>query len=406
MSLTQIKPDVIDIPSLSLAITQDTTPNGVVDYIGKIYTPTTITVGTTGAMFTTIQAAYDSIQDKRLFALVTILVANGTYTMSRIDINHHPDGRYIQILGNIANPSACALNFVADVNGYAQGIVFNNIQNIEFSGFKLTGFYVSDVNRSNQSIFIANQSFVRSATNSIILDSGYNGITVANNSIYFADTLRITNIHCISISAQVNSYANIPNANLTGITSVPTVNRISFGAVASVDSYVITTGSTLASFYGGVLSQHNCLVICDNATATNCNAGFQAVWSSVVAAQSPVANNCITGYSASSGGNIILAAPNANNCTNGYYAAVSGILTSSTSSAATTCTVGYSSDVNSTMFLQGTINAINCVNGFVSGRASVMSFSGDFTVTSTGTTTVYSPALNVVGNGNSIITHS
>jgi pectin methylesterase-like acyl-CoA thioesterase len=59
----------------------------------------TITVGATGADFTTIQAAWDSLKGRPLQSAVTIAVQSGTYTEA-VTLNRQPFSDLITIQGD------------------------------------------------------------------------------------------------------------------------------------------------------------------------------------------------------------------------------------------------------------------------------------------------------------------
>ena len=69
--------------------------------VTNIIEDTTLTVGASGANFTTIQAALDFLNDKWInpTAIVTILIADGTYTLTSPIIQTHQCGSQIKIVG-------------------------------------------------------------------------------------------------------------------------------------------------------------------------------------------------------------------------------------------------------------------------------------------------------------------
>ena len=156
---------------------------------------TTLTVGQ-GKQFANIQDAWNSLTGKVLQAGVLIQVSDGIYNQGGIGLENHPYAHMVRIVGNLANPTNCVLNFVADANRVSHGILCNNVRGLEISGFKLVGGF-SENNITWRGLYVGNSSWVRSADNSLVIEGGLKGLNKFRHMLDFLkeESLEFNPVH-------------------------------------------------------------------------------------------------------------------------------------------------------------------------------------------------------------------
>ena len=340
-----------------------------------------------GREFTDIASAWNSLNGKTLKTDVLIKVDDGQYTSTGIGLGNQPFASRIRIRGNIANPSACQIRFVAGADKNSHGVVFTNVRGVEFSGFHLIG-EATESNWTHRCLHIGEGSWVWGAEASLVLEGAGNGLQVEQGSRFSCSKLQIRKIkdwavvigggsqselHYVSISAEGKDYptkvpvridANDRNANPHGILCQDTsrvwvtegrVTGVRVGFYSVRNSYLWCDGSVVeqaaigyVAYANGVLWNHGsvpsgALPQGRRGKAYNCEVGFQANWSGVVYAPMAIAEGCNNGFRSLNNATLLANGGWAKNCQVGFDAHSSGYLEAyDTKAASTGCPTVYS----------------------------------------------------------------
>ncbi len=184
--------------------------------------------------FNTINEALDWLDLKSISkdSIVTIEVADGTYSNYDTIVVDHPYGRQIEIIGNTSNPSAVVLNFANFTSGVSllDGMVLGL-----FDGFTMNGGTnpgdssgISAERNSNikcgnnvvidgfyRGVFARWASFVQ-IKNSIVRNCVYTGLDSWSGSTIRADGSSVTGNGSNGVYANANGSIFIPNGSVTG----------------------------------------------------------------------------------------------------------------------------------------------------------------------------------------------
>lgn len=188
--------------------------------------------------YPTIQAALDALDLRRISknAMVTIQVADGTYSdYDTIEVNH-PDGRNIHILGNPNDPTLCTIHFKPGVNGVSawQDRVLG----------KIDGFSLKGSNRTGSGLHCSYGGFIRTGSQMIVEDF-LNAVFASGGSV-ICDDIQVRN-------------------NQHGIVSY-------FGAVVTANG-ALAEGNTGHGFFAGPAGS---LLASDAVSKNNGGSGFRS----------------------------------------------------------------------------------------------------------------------------------
>ncbi|MFC5431750.1 hypothetical protein ACFPTO_23585 [Paraburkholderia denitrificans] len=175
---------------------------------------TTLEVGA-GKPFDSILAAWDSLIGKTLKADVLIKVADGVYTTTGFTLTNQPFAQRIRIEGNVSDPAACQIKFTPDENGASHGVIFRNVQDVAFSGFKLIG-EAADQNWTIRCLLIHLGSRVWSAPGSVQIEGGVHGLVVERGAQYECENLHISDTRQWAAYIASGSRAYLASLRLAG----------------------------------------------------------------------------------------------------------------------------------------------------------------------------------------------
>ncbi|TAM00807.1 MAG: hypothetical protein EPN70_21495 [Paraburkholderia sp.] len=351
---------------------------------------TTLEVGA-GKPFDSIPAAWDSLIGKVLKADVLIKVADGVHTTTGFTLHSQPFAHRVRIEGNIGNPAACQIKFTPDGGGASHGVIFDNVRNVTFSGFKLIGD-ATDQNWTHRSLLIVQGSRVWSAPGSVQIEGGGMGLVVEHGSQYECSNLHISNTRQWGALIGSGARASLPSLRLAGPgkdvrTTLPA--RI-FGTesttvphgLAAIDTAQCWAGEAhITGCWHGAHAVQNGYLWCDLVKIEHCGNGCYAaaggvVWShwSPVAPGNPVEKrsrivDAVNGFFADIGGKIIAPGAIVEQCENGFFAAQQALI-HAVDSIAHNCTTGYSSHGQSTVLAYGA-NPSECTTNFTPPNSDV-----------------------------------
>ncbi|WP_296663531.1 hypothetical protein [Paraburkholderia sp.] len=325
---------------------------------------TTLAVGA-GKQFGSIQAAWDSLIGKTLKADVLIKVADGVYTTHGITLHSQPFAHRIRIEGNVGNPAACQIKFTPDTNGVSHGVIFDNVRNVTFSGFKLIG-ETTDQNWTYRSLLIYVGSRVWSAPGSVQIEGGANGLAVDQGSQYECSNLQISNTRQWAAHISSGARAYLPSLRLVGLgkdfrTTLPAriygvESTTAPHGLAVVDTAQCWVGKAqITDFWHGTYVERNGYLWCDSMKIKCCEYGCYAghggvCWSALsgTVEQRATIVDARFGFLADHGGKIVVNHAIVEQCEKGFHAAHhSQILAND--SIARNCGTGYASHGQSTV---------------------------------------------------------
>ncbi|MDF0604630.1 hypothetical protein HZU77_003055 [Neisseriaceae bacterium TC5R-5] len=340
-----------------------------------------------GKPFATIQDAWDSLNGKTLQADVLIKVADGEYKTTGLTLTHQPFAHRIRIEGNIANPTACKIRFIADVNKQSHGVIFSNVRGVAFSGFHLIGEGTA-TNWTHRCLLVQDSSQVVSAANALIVEGGVNSVYVNNNSFFVSTGLKVSKAKNWGVVIGNGSAAELASLSAVGdgkttSTVIPAhinqntptilpngllcqdgsrawladakVSGVAYGIYAACNGYIWCDGASVdqanngfVAYEGGRLRNTGSgvtkfLPAGLRGKATNCDIGFNTNWGGVMMVPMAIAENCRIGFYCSVNSCMHADSGWAKNCTTGYLADALGVISAwSTKAASTGNTTPYS----------------------------------------------------------------
>jgi hypothetical protein len=267
---------------------------------------TTLEVGV-GKEFDSIQAAWNSLAGKIIITPITIKVDDGIYDLSALRLDRQPYSHNINIIGNVANPAACVLNFVDPPGGFSQGIICSgNSTQVLLSGFHLQG-----TGNTARGILATDSAFVFCSPGTITVDNCRAGIQSSNLGSFIGFDITVTN--CID-GCTSTSFAFVRGLNATGLGNAGVGINCSRGAT------VICELSNVSGFVHGFLCLFNAYMTSTDCKAESCINGFFADGNASIDASGSTARLCTgAGFLASGSGFLNAPRTTAEDNNNGYF---------------------------------------------------------------------------------------
>ncbi|KMN31476.1 hypothetical protein VI26_18800 [Chromobacterium sp. LK1] len=352
-----------------------------------------------GREFADIASAWNSLNGKILPTDVLIKVDDGQYTSTGIALGNQPFANRIRIRGNVSNPAACQIRFVAGADKNSHGVVFTHARGVEFSGFHLIG-EATENNWTHRCLYLGEGSQVWSAENSLVLEGAFAGLYLDHGSRFSCSKLRINKVkewavvvssgsHCelsylsvagdgknTQIKVPLRLDANERIAKPAGVLSQDTsrvwaaegrVSGAQYGFLSTRNAYIWCDGSVVEQSVigyeasaGGVIWNHGSNPVATmpqgrRGKALNCDVGFQATWGGLFYAPMATAEGCNNGFRSLYGSTMVVNGGWAKNCSVGFDAHKSSYLEA------------YDSQANSTGCPQPYLPAGNGVPGNYNG---------------------------------------
>jgi hypothetical protein len=304
------------------------------------FVPSTVTVGATGADFTSIQAAWNYLKGRLISSLVTIDVAAGTYT-ENVALSDQPFASLVKIQGDTRTAAGQHSTTTGSItkSGSDCTITLVNAPPSDFtsSDFVVIGgttsaanvgrFPIVSIDVPNKKVTYTNASGVAEAVR-------------VNTQVIFCPN-RILDFSGGNVGFDVSRGGG---TTIVGFTLISTNSTLALGirangatlgvnaccqfglhdtAFATIRGGVIGTNancSAVKCLYGFSSSENGALV-CDNTyAADNTAAGYYAARGGFLRANGAVATNCNVGFSSQTAGDIFAAATASFNATNGFRA--------------------------------------------------------------------------------------
>ena len=224
-----------------------------IDYVdgGSINSDITLNVPSD---YISINNALDALTSHKIDrnVIVTIQIADGTYTSSAIEIEH-PNGSQIHIIGNTTNNNSVVINFNNGENGFAvkNGNKLGFLDGVTLVGNNQTGYGLYAFGSGNiscgENISISNFNRGLFATSNshifcigiAISYSGDNGITCDSGSVVRANNSIITNSGGMGVMVSSQSLVNVSGATIS--------SNSRSGAAADMGSVIIADNLTSQS---------------------------------------------------------------------------------------------------------------------------------------------------------------
>jgi hypothetical protein len=320
---------------------------------------TTITVGGVGADFADIQSAWNSLAGKVLTQHVTIKVADGVYNIAGLSFGNHPYAHLIRIKGNIAAPDSCQLVLTGTTT-----ITFNNVQNVNISGFAVHGSFAAGTVQGG--IFITSGAVVVSDANSMKVYNCTNGIYVSKGGLYSSHGVIITACEN-GVVASNNGSAFVDYLTSAGLwLSGQRGAGFGSGVISQINSMISANYANIRAHTIGIGAAHNGVVLAYAANASDCYYGFLSNFcAQILASYNPVngntllatALNCEYGFNAQYSATLHCAGATATGCTIAGFASYFSASMYAPDSQAVTCAIGYTANRFSSILAQNTLAA-------------------------------------------------
>ncbi|MCA8068545.1 hypothetical protein [Burkholderia vietnamiensis] len=201
--------------------------------------------------FTTIPAALSAIAGWVIHGSVTIKVADGSYSLSNIVLNH-PYGNNCHLIGNVTTPANCVLSFnSSDGITVAPGTKWGEVN----------GFYIQKTGgKSNFGCSTFGGQFTKLGPN-VVVDGFYYGIAALDGGVIYAD----------GTDANTNR-VEVKNGGDVGIWAISGSFVSAVYAYSHDNSDSSNPGNPLG---GGFIAEFASAMVCNNAKATgNLFCGF------------------------------------------------------------------------------------------------------------------------------------
>lgn len=350
-----------------------------------IRTNLTLTVGPVGFDFTHPQDAWDSIKNKTVLGEVkiTIEIHPGTYA-ARANVDVNGTTKYavlyvgkctttLNVTGT--NLNTCIFNCANGTNN-SYGVLAANCKYIKVSNISFTG------------------TFTPPSVNAQVYAFLQNGISFNDNTIGNIDNVKFNNLY---IGFYVNNYSYGSTA-----TSI-ILDNVWVDVYTSVYSYTFFAGA-FTSTMSSLVNRNYSIVIPGGGNTMSIGIESNATCWSQNSATMNISGKGVGVYSIHRSEFYVSGAITINNCQVGVEAFNGSGIFMAGNLAISNCDTGVGMLLNSIFTHAGSILTLtNCVNGIYAAQDShIELLSGSYSIT--GSTTPYSPAFNVIGNANSLIT--
>ncbi|PLX68621.1 MAG: hypothetical protein C0603_05570 [Denitrovibrio sp.] len=226
-------------------------------------------------------------------AIVTIQVADGTYTYTEEIVINHPDSANLKIIGNETNPTACTIwnpvsNNVISINKRELGYI---------SGFKILG-HNDEVNYPLNGQTVYRRGLMVSNNSGVVA-----GKLEAHNCFRGIEVSNISQLTINSYTASYNSESGLLTdmGSLSQISGSCSITSNSIGLFANGNSVIIANKSSMITQSNttyGVYCINQSEVFIDHATATGnttkdlyaANSGFIEAVGTTYSTLSPAIN--------------------------------------------------------------------------------------------------------------------
>jgi hypothetical protein len=340
------------------------------------FVPSTVTVGATGADFTTIQAAWNYLKGRSLSSLVTISVAAGTYTEALV-LQDQPFASFVKIQGDTRTAAGLHAPTTGSItksgNNCTITLVSAPPSDFTSSDFVVIGgtasaanvgrFPIVSIDVGNKTVTYTNASGVAEAVrvntqvifcpNRIIDFSSGNvgldafrgggtsvaGFTLLSTSATVAIGIRVQGVTltlagCCIFGLHDGAYNAIRSGVLVTDANCSAVKCL-FGFQASDNGTVICDSTyvaeiTVAAYY----SNRGSFLRTNNGIATNSNTGFYSQTAANLQALPGVASfNVTNGFRAEDGATLLVISSTARNNGIGYFSTWQSLLVADTTNA-------------------------------------------------------------------------
>ncbi|MBN3005004.1 right-handed parallel beta-helix repeat-containing protein [Chromobacterium alkanivorans] len=230
-----------------------------------------------GKPFKTIYEAWTSLNGKVLRHDVKIKVSDGVHTCQSISLSGQPYAYRIRIEGNIKNPEACVLKFVPDSAKLSQGVIFNGVRGVNFSGFKIIGESDVDKNFTWRGIALQRGAYVHSDSKSIKIEGVHNGVELTYGSLYSCPGLTVAGFSGNGVLVHDFSRALFDDVTLEGkakqfVSTRPDGVKVrSIGIKVDYQSFVTASRANISQCSDtGCLASNNSVVFIFGAQISDC----------------------------------------------------------------------------------------------------------------------------------------
>lgn len=298
--------------------------NGVNDTVNSFYVSelgsVTINVPTD---FATIQEALSFLSNKTILSncIVTIQVADGTYTYPSVVYLNHPQGSQIHIVGNETTPSNCVLQYSTSDGFYLPP----GYQLGKLNGFRIVNTTVKNAATPYLGILTDGGAYLQVGPQ-IEVHNFYYGISARNGGYINAggtstNYVKVTDAGDVGIWSFIGSYVNCEYAEVSGTDD--SVNGLGGGIVAEFDSSIQANHAYVHNnWLCGMSSLSSSSIRAWNSTSNNNQFGYMTYSNgSIEIYSSTVTNNSIYGYQSLSGGQVLgweTCTESGNNTYNGF----------------------------------------------------------------------------------------
>lgn len=353
--------------------------------------PSVLTVGPSGADFTTIMAAWNFLKGRALASNVTIAVQSGTYAES-VTLADQPYSGLITIQGDTrtaagqrfattgsitksGSNSNCTITLTATPPSDFTSSDYIVIGGTGTTPANAGRFPIVSIDTVNKTVTYVNASGVTQAVrpntalifcpDRIIDFSGLgNGVscgcfeapllsgftvlasTAATNAVTASDGA-LTATKCVAFGADYGF--QVRDGGILKLDATCSAVKCSQGFYAALNGTMNAPGVYAANCSNGFLAAIAGTMIVQNAVAATCTSGFFADGAMIYATPGAVAADGTTGFSAQNAGNVAAGGSTARANGTGYYAQWSGLITAASTSANNTSTATYSPPTSGTV---------------------------------------------------------
>ena len=289
---------------------QMSTAQADITNLRRIESNTTINVAASGGDYTTVGAAYDSLDNAYIEAgvTVTISVAAGTFVESQIDLDH-PQANQIDITG--AGSGSTTLSFSANA---AHGFVAT----YGTKAGRIKSLTILSTSTTKSALRAYSNAYIRADSDVITNGWGY-GVYAQYGSVVFASGLIATDTTTAGFYASDSSFIECSNGQVTQ-SSVNGQYGVQLVANSSAQALnIVVSGASRSSYCIDV--QRGSFVSCYGADLDDGIGGVRCLEASRAYAVTANANSGTgSGFFAQNGSVIHAQGATSTNHTNGFYA--------------------------------------------------------------------------------------